>query len=311
MKTLVICGATATGKTALAVQCAKMLGGEVISADSEIVYKGLNIGTAKPTAAEMDGVPHHMIDVADPKDNYSVIEYQHEAEPIIQRLEDEGKTPIICGGTGFYINSLLFDCSYGRVAGDPEIREKYERIARTDGKETLYHLLQEVDPKTAAKLHPNDVRRVVRALEIFESSGKKKSDLHDGYSVIRDYVAVAVEYPRDELYKRIDRRVDDMFDRGLIEEVRSLMRQGVNEDSQCMQAIGYKEVISGLHNRAVQSTMRDIVKLNTRHYAKRQIVFFKKIPGIIWLKPEEATAEHIVELYNSPAGVTVGPIIPT
>ncbi|MGN0824353.1 MAG: tRNA (adenosine(37)-N6)-dimethylallyltransferase MiaA [Candidatus Coproplasma sp.] len=297
-KLLIICGATASGKSALAVDCAKKLNTEVISADSQLVYRGLNIGTAKPTIAEMDGVVHHLINVVDAKDNFSVSDYESAALPIIDRLLSQGKTPVLCGGTGFYINSILYDLSYGNAQADENIRRKYEHILNEKGKEYLFELLKQVDSKTAEVLHVNDVKRVIRALEIYELTGRKKSEQRDEKKARYDYVAIAIDYPRDELYKRIDRRVDIMFESGLVEEVKTLLASGIDEYCQCLQAIGYKEVVEGLKNGYNESTMRDIIKLNTRHYAKRQITFFKKLNGIIWLKPETATAEKVMGLIN-------------
>lgn len=298
-RVLVICGATATGKTALAAECARRLNSSVISADSQLVYKGLDIGTAKPIEEEKLGVSHYMIDVAEPTEEYSVSDYKSAALPIVQRLLDEGKTPVICGGTGFYINSLLFDLSYGGVAADDKIRQKYERLAVERGKEYVYNVLRECDPQTAEKLHPNDLKRVIRALEIYEAGGIKKSEINDDMKPRFDYTAVAIDYPREELYKRINARVNIMFERGLVQEVQGLLARGIDESCQCMQAIGYKEVVAGLKNGDLHSTMRDIIKQNTRRYAKRQITFFKKLPGIINLSPQEATAENVLKLLNS------------
>lgn len=295
---LVICGATATGKSALATDCAKALNTEIISADSQLVYRGLNIGTAKPTVAEMRGVKHHLIDVVSPTDEFSVSDYEGRALPIVDRLLQENRIPIICGGTGFYINSLLFKLGYGKVKGDKTVRAKYENILAEKGNRYLFSLLEQADAETASKLHYNDTKRVIRALEIFEISGVKKSDQHDEAEPRYDYLAVAVDYPRERLYERINCRVDVMFNSGLIEEVQSLLNVGIDENSQCMQAIGYKEVVFGLKNGLNESTMRDIIKQNTRRYAKRQITFFKKLPNIVWLKPEEANAENILELLN-------------
>lgn len=295
---LVICGATASGKTSLAVDCALKLGTEIISADSQLVYKDLNIGTAKPTKDEMRGVNHHLIDIVSPKDNFSVNDYERLASPIVKKLLSENKIPIICGGTGFYINSLLFDFGYGNVAANPEIREKYEKYFDIYGKELLFKKLEEYDPETAKKLHINDTKRIIRALEIYEVSGKKKSEQDDKLIAKYEYVAVAINYPREQLYNRIDLRVDEMFENGLLNEVKDLLKNGINENCQCMQAIGYKEVVFGLKNGISQSTMRDIVKQNTRHYAKRQITFFKKLPNLIWLEPYEATADKIAEILN-------------
>lgn len=297
-KILVICGATASGKTRLAVDCALKLGTEIISADSQLIYKDLNIGTAKPTKDEMHGIKHHLIDIVSPNDNFSVNDYERLASPIVKKLLSENKIPIICGGTGFYINSLLFDFGYGNVAANPEIREKYAKYFDIYGKEALFKKLEEYDPETAKKLHINDTKRIIRALEIYEVSGKKKSEQDDKLIAKYEYVAVAINYPREQLYNRIDLRVDEMFENGLLNEVKDLLKNGINENCQCMQAIGYKEVMFGLKNGISQSTMRDIVKQNTRHYAKRQITFFKKLPNLIWLEPYEATADKIAEILN-------------
>lgn len=292
---LVICGATATGKTALAAECAKLLGSAVISADSQLVYKGLDIGTAKPTKEEMLGVPHYMIDVAGSEAEYSVSDYRDAALPILNELISQGKVPVICGGTGFYINSLLFDYSYGGVPANEEVRSKYESLAAERGKEYVYDILKEKDGASAEKLHPNDLKRVIRALEIAES-GIKKSDIDDGSSPRFSYLAVAADFQREQLYARINERVDKMFEAGLVDEVQGLLARGIDENCRCMQAIGYKEVLEGFKNGYSQSTMRDIIKQNTRRYAKRQITFFKKLPNLVWLPPEEATAEKVLSL---------------
>lgn len=297
-KVLVICGATASGKTRLAVDCALKFNTEVISADSQLIYKRLNIGTAKPTKEEMRGVKHHMIDVVEPTESFSVSDYGEMALPVLERLLYEGKTPIICGGTGFYINSLLFDLGYGNAAADEAVRAKYADFLEKNGKIALFNKLKEVDPETAAVLHPNDTKRVVRALEIYEVSGKKKSVQNDKLEPKYDFVAVAINYPREELYGRINRRVDEMFNQGLVEEIQSLINGGIDENCQCMQAIGYKEVVFGLKNGYLRSTMSDIIKQNTRHYAKRQVTFFKKMPNLVWLAPEDATMERIAEILN-------------
>lgn len=297
-KILVICGATASGKTSLAVECAKKLNTEVISADSQLIYKGLNIGTAKPTAKEMCGVKHHMIDTVEPSESFNVGNYREKALPIMKNLFASGKIPVICGGTGFYINSLLFDLSYGNTEGNGEIRKKYSDFLETHGKEALFEKLREIDAETAEKLHVNDIKRIIRALEIYELSGKKKSEQNDTLISEYDYLAVAIDWKREELYERINMRVDKMFEDGLVEEVQGLLSRGIDEKFQCMQAIGYKEVVFGLKNGDLHSTMRDIIKQNTRHYAKRQIVFFKKLPNIVWLNPKEANAERIAEMLN-------------
>ena len=297
-KVLVICGATASGKTSLAVECAKKLNTEVISADSQLIYKGLNVGTAKPTAEEMCGVKHHMIDIVEPTESFNVGNYRETALPIMKKLLSENKIPVICGGTGFYINSLLFDFSYGNIEGSEEVRRRYAEFLDQNGKEALFERLKEIDPETAIKLHVNDVKRVIRALEIYELSGKRKSEQHDNMVSAFDYLALAINFKREELYDRINKRVDTMLENGLVEEVEGLLSRGIDEKYQCMQAIGYKEVLACLKNGNLHSTMSGIIKQNTRHYAKRQIVFFKKLPNIVWLEPEQATAEYITELLN-------------
>ena len=297
-KVLVICGPTASGKTRLAVDCALKFNTEIISADSQLIYKGLTIGTAKPSEEEMRGVKHHMIDVVEPTESFSVSDYSKMALPVLESLHLQGKMPIICGGTGFYINSLLFDFGYGNAAADESIREKYAEFLKKNGKDMLFKRLKEVDPETAEKLHPNDTKRVIRALEIYEVSGNKKSAQTDELTPKYEFLAVAINYPREELYNRIDNRVDEMFNAGLVEEVQRLLKNGVDINCQSMQAIGYKEVVSGLNNGDLRSTMSDIIKKNTRHYAKRQITFFKKMPNLMWLDPKDATAEKVAEILN-------------
>lgn len=296
-KILVVCGATASGKTGFAVQMAKLLNSEVISADCMLVYKGLNIGTAKPDKAEMCGIPHHMIDVVSAGSCFSVSDYESLARPLCERLLKEEKVPVICGGTGFYIQSLLFSRSLGSVGSSPAVRSKYERLAEKEGNESLFQRLKDIDPLSAEKLHPNDVKRVVRALEIYELTGKRKSEQNDGFEARFPYVAVAFDYPREELYRRIDLRAEKMLADGLVSEVRDLLEKGIRCDSQSMQGIGYKEVVQYLKNKISYNTMRDIIKQNTRNYAKRQITFFKKFPGIVWMDPAARNnADKIMEM---------------
>lgn len=295
-KVLVICGATASGKTALSVACAKALDGEIISADSLLVYQGLDIGTAKPTVEERAGIPHHMIDVVAPTQSFSVSDYENTALPILQNVLNAGKTPIICGGTGFYINSLLYKSQYGSVGANEAVRAKYEELAQTMGKEYVHGILREKDPESAKKLHFNDLKRVIRALEIYETTGKAKSQQQDVLTPRFDFAAVSIDYPREALYARINLRVEEMFRMGLIEEVCALLKQGVTEEMQCMQGIGYKEVAEGLRIGATEAEMQELVKKNTRNYAKRQQTFFKRMQNHTYLSPGEATAERVAEL---------------
>lgn len=283
-KIIIICGPTASGKTALAVEVAKKLNSEVISADSMYIYKGLNIGTAKPTKDEQQGIVHHLIDVVSPFDSFTVSNYKNTAQPIINKLINEDKIPVICGGTGFYINSLLYDLSYGNGNDNPEVREKYKNLASKNGNKYVYDILKSVDPISAEKLHFNDVKRVIRALEIYEN-GCKKSDIKDEFIPKYNYFAYSINHDRKTLYDRINTRVDFMIKNGLIDEVKSLVKSGVNRNLQCMQAIGYKEVFDYLDGIISIEELVDLIKLNTRHYAKRQLTYFKKIPNLINLEP--------------------------
>ncbi len=299
-KILVVCGATATGKTALAAECARILHGEVISADALLVYKGLNIGTAKPTQAEMRGVPHYMIDVCEPTEAFSVSDFERLALPLMEDILSRGKTPVLCGGTGFYMNALLYKSSFGNTPADLRVRQEYERMEKEKGREHLHALLQEADPESARRLHPNDVKRVIRALEIYALTGQKKSAQKDEAIPRFPFCAVAYDYPRETLYGRIGRRVEEMFAQGLVDEVKGLLARGVGENAQCMQGIGYKEVVEGLKNGDSDSTMSEIIKKNTRNYAKRQITFFKRTQNLHWLAPASAeqSAREVIELYE-------------
>jgi tRNA dimethylallyltransferase len=294
-KILIICGPTASGKTALAVECAKLLNSEVVSADSMYIYKSLNIGTAKPTEVEMQGIKHHLIDVITPFDNFTVNDYKNMAQPIIDKLISKGKIPIICGGTGFYINSILFDLSYGFGEGNLKLREKYNLLAQERGNEYVYNILKEYDPETAEKLHFNDLKRVIRALEILDN-GVKKSDIKDELTPKYDYHAYTIAHSRETLYDRINKRVDIMFDNGLLDEMSALIENGITINNQCMQAIGYKEIFEYLNGQATLEQTKEKIKLNTRHYAKRQITFFKKF-NVTFLQPDkvEILAKTIVE----------------
>ncbi|MBP5242579.1 MAG: tRNA (adenosine(37)-N6)-dimethylallyltransferase MiaA, partial [Clostridia bacterium] len=230
---------------------------------------------------------HHLIDVAEPTENFSVSDYERLAFPVVEDILSRGKTPVICGGTGFYIKALLFKSQFGNAPKDEELRKKYEAIAAEQGKEYLHGLLQAVDAESAKKLHPNDVKRVIRALEIYESTGKKKSEQDDKEIPRFEYTAYAIDRPREELYDRINLRVDKMFENGLLDEVKGLLSDGVTLENQCMQAIGYKEICEGLEKGASLEEMKEEIKKNTRNYAKRQLTFFKKFPKIEWISKDD------------------------
>ena len=306
MKALVISGPTASGKTALSVACAKQLNGEIISADALLVYKGLDIGTAKPSEGEMGGIPHYMIDVVEPTESFSASDYERLALPILKDIVARGKVPVLVGGTSFYLDALLYQRTLGGAPADEAIRKKYEAIFEREGKEALFARLQEVDPASAEVLHPNDKKRVIRALEIYELTGKRKSEQHDERIPRLPVLAVGVDYPREELYARIDARVDGMIKSGLVEEVEGLLKSGISENAQCMQGIGYKEVAEILKNTDLHSimpdkinAMSDMIKKNTRNYAKRQLTYLRK-RNVVWLapKPVEELAQEVCSLYE-------------
>ena len=297
-KILIICGATGSGKSSLAINVAKKLNTEIISADSLAIYRELDIGTAKPTKEEQAEVKHHLIDVVSPFETFSVSDYEDMALPIIDDLLSRGKTPIICGGTGFYINSVLYKLSYGGTPENLEVRNKFFELAKTEGAEYVYNELKKVDEETAKKLHKNDLVRVIRALEIYYATGKKKSEQNDKLTPRYDYTAVTIDHDRETLYSRINERVDVMIKSGLIKEVKSLIDKGVTKENQCMQGIGYKEVYDAIIANDF-STYVDLIKLNSRHYAKRQITFFKKLENLNYLKGNlDTLTEQTINLLN-------------
>lgn len=295
---IIICGPTASGKSSLAIKLAKTLNTEIISADSLAIYKHLDIGTAKPTSYEQSLVKHHLIDVVEPTSSFSVSDYESLALPIVNDLISKGKIPIICGGTGFYINSILYKLGYGQVEGNLEIRNKYINMAKTQGVDAVYEVLQSVDIKATEKIHKNDIVRVVRALEIYFSTGKRKSEQNDKLVPRFNYLAFAPNFERQELYSRIDKRVDIMMESGLVDEVKRLIDMGIDKNNQCMQGIGYKETYDALISGDL-SGLRDLIKINSRHYAKRQITFFKRLEGLNYVNsnPDVAISE-ILKLIN-------------
>ncbi len=283
---LVICGPTASGKTALAVALAQRLSGEVVSADSMQIYRRMDIGTAKPTAEEMGGVPHHMIDVADPEENYSVARYVAEAVPIVDNIIARGKVPVIAGGTGLYIDHLIAGRRFAPFRADSGLRAELQDRAKAEGLPALREQLAAVDPEAAARIHPNDEKRVIRALEVYLSTGKTISQ-HDRESrqVPDRYtpLTIALNFKdRADLWERIDRRVDEMMDRGLEQEVRRLLAEGVPPDCTAMQAIGYKEMAAAILEGRPASEGAEEVKLRSRQYAKRQLTWFRRNRDAHW-----------------------------
>ena len=284
-KILVLCGPTASGKTALAVELALLTGGEVVSADSMQLYRGMDIGTAKPTAEEMRGVPHHMLDVASPGEDYSVARYVQEASACVDGILARGRLPILAGGTGLYIDNLVAGREFAPFTG--HWRDKLQARAREEGLPALYRQLQEVDPQRAEKLHPNDEKRILRALEVWYETGetitehdRRTAALPPRYGAARIGLAFA---RRADLWARIDRRVDQMMERGLLEEVRGLLDSGVSPGCTAMQAIGYKEFAAALRGEAPLEQAVEEVKLRSRQYAKRQLTWFRREPAVRWI----------------------------
>lgn len=292
---VVICGPTGSGKTKLAVDLANLLDGEIISADSIAIYKGLDIGAAKPTKGERLLAVHRMIDVVDPKEEFSVAEYKEMARKCLYDALSRGKTPIICGGTGYYIDALLYDFSYGNCPKNEAFRNECEEIIATDGIEVLYEKLKIVDPETAKIVHLNDKMRIVRALEIYQTTGTKKSDIVDEKKPIIPFLAFSYDYERGKLYERINVRVDEMFKNGLTKEVTNLLKSGVQPSAQSMQGIGYKEVVEGILSNSSEEEIKETVKRNTRRYAKRQITWFKRLDNLTYLEPQNTCAEKVKE----------------
>ena len=277
-KIVVVCGPTASGKTALGVALAKELNGEVVSADSMQIYRGMDIGTAKPTAEEMQGVPHHMIDVADPGEDYSVARYVEEASACVDRILAAGKTPILVGGTGLYIDSLILGRQFAPFPG--RIRAELTQRLQKEGISSLYKTLEAVDPERAARLHQNDEKRIIRALEVYYETGRTLTE-HDreSQSLPPRYEAATIflNYAdRADLWKRIDSRVDEMERAGLVEEVRRLLHSGVSPKATAMQAIGYKEFSAALRGEESLEAALGQVKLRSRQYAKRQVTWFRR-----------------------------------
>jgi len=284
---LVICGPTASGKTALAAELALRFGGEVVSADSMQVYRRMDIGTAKPTQSEQRGVPHHMIDVAEPEENYSVARYVADAVPIVDGILARGKLPIIAGGTGLYIDHLVAGRQFAPFQPGSGLRPQLQARARQEGLPALYAQLAQVDPDAAGSIHPNDEKRIIRALEVFLSTGKPLSQ-HDRESraLPSRYtpLTIALNFAqRPHLWERIDRRVDQMMAQGLEGEVRALLESGIPPDCTAMQAIGYKELAAAIRSGLPVQSGAEEVKLRSRQYAKRQLTWLRHIPDIHWI----------------------------
>ena len=286
-RVMAVVGPTAVGKSDYAVELALRLGGEIISCDSMQVYRGMDIGTAKPTAAEMRGVPHHLIDVAEPEEPFSVADYVSAARKAVDEISARNKIPIFCGGTGLYLDRFLCGgLSAPDVPEDPDLRRELAAFAASHGNDALHAVLRECDPVSADAIHPNNVKRVIRAIEIFRATGTPKSEFDRRSRSVPSPVSaevIGLSCPRDELYDRIDRRVDRMIDAGLVEETARLDARGVfTKNATAAQAIGYKEILPYLHGSASLPAAIDELKRATRHYAKRQLTWFKAKDYVKW-----------------------------
>lgn len=287
---IILTGPTAVGKTKLSIELAKAVNGEIISADSMQVYKHMDIGSAKIKKEEMCGVPHYLIDVLEPDEGFHVVRFQEMAKQAMEEIYAKGKVPILAGGTGFYIQAVVKDIDFSKESEKSPVREELEKLAEEKGSEYLHERLQQVDPKSAEKIHANNVKRVIRALEYFELTGKpislhneeeaaKESPYNVAYFVLNDV--------RERLYERIDARVDAMLREGLVEEVSNLARKGYTKDMISMQGLGYKEILSYLDGSYSLDEAVYILKRDTRHFAKRQLTWFKREQDVIWVNKQD------------------------
>lgn len=289
IKIITVEGPTASGKTSLGIEIALKYGGEIVSADSMQIYKHMDIGSAKPTAEELAAVPHHMISIAEPTVNYSLSDYVTEARKAIADIHKRGKIPVIVGGTGLYINTLINNINLSEETPNSDLRHELERYAEEQGNEALHMRLKKIDPEAARNIHMNNVKRVIRAIEIYENTGITMTEqIRRSKSAGKIYEAheYGVRYEREVLYDRINRRVDMMLESGLVGEVKACLKLGCTRDNTSMQGIGYKEVIDYLEDKCDFDTMTERIKQESRRYAKRQITWFKR-NNITWLEPGE------------------------
>ncbi len=295
----VLTGPTASGKTSLSIRLAKAHNCEIVCMDSMQIYRRMDIGTAKPTIEEMEGVPHHMIDVAEPDEAFSVARYQEMAEECIADIQARGKRALLVGGTGLYLRALRQPMAMGDVSADESIRQELETLAAQEGgKQLLHDMLEAVDPETAARLHLNDVRRAVRALEVYRLTGVpfSRQPQMEGSSRF-NYRVASLTMDRALLYARIEKRVDMMIRQGLVEEVRGLLESGIPADCQAMKAIGYKEIVPYLDERATWEQTDYLLKLNTRHYAKRQLTWMRREEDVLWVDALKLDAYTTLETW--------------
>ena len=301
-KVIVICGPTASGKTSLSISLAKKINGEIVSCDSMQIYKEMDIGSAKPTVEEMQEIKHYLVDFVSPEKRYSVSEYKEDASKAIEEIINKGKTPIIVGGTGLYLNSLIYNIQYNEMEVDLNYRRELEKEAEEYGLEVLYNRAKEIDPEAMEKVSANDKKRITRVLEIYNATGRNKTELEkkSRKEVPYNYLIFGINMERSIVYDRINKRVDIMLEQGLIEEVKNLINKYSNMPT-AMQGLGYKEVKEFLDGNISKEEMIEKIKMETRRYAKRQITWFKRIENIIWLDGLNKTEENvnsIMEVYG-------------
>ena len=294
-KVIAICGPTASGKTALSIELAKKINGEIISCDSMQIYKYMNIGTAKPNTQEMQGIKHYLLDIVEPNERYSVADYKRDAKKAIKEIIEKGKVPIIVGGTGLYLDSLIYEIEYQNIEFDEEYRKKLEKQVEEIGLETLYEEAKKIDPKAIEKISSNDKKRILRILEIYHATGKNKTEQEKESrkkEVEYDYRVFAINWDREVLYDRINKRVDIMIEQGLIEEVKEILKK-YDEFPTAMQGLGYKEVVQYLKGEYTKEEMIEKLKMETRRYAKRQLTWFRKNKQTIWLDGENGIQNNM------------------
>ncbi len=287
---VILTGPTAVGKTKASIGLAKAIGGEIISADSMQVYRQMDIGSAKIKPSEMEGVPHHLVDVLEPDEEFHVVRFQQMAKQAMEEIYAKGKIPILVGGTGFYIQAVLYDIDFSENEKDTSYREELEQLAQTKGTEYLHERLREVDAKSAEEIHANNVKRVIRALEYFHQTGEKISEHNEEQRSKEspyNYAYFVLNDERSHLYERINLRVDQMVSEGLVEEVRALKAKGYKKEMVSMQGLGYKEMLDYLEGLDSFEHAVEIIKRDTRHFAKRQITWFKRESDVIWLNKNE------------------------
>jgi tRNA dimethylallyltransferase len=282
-KLVVIIGPTAVGKTKLSIDLAHRLDGEIISGDSMQIYKGMDIGTAKISVNEMEGIRHHLLDIKSPEEDFSVAEFQANVRPLIKEIANQAKTPMIVGGTGLYIQSVLYDYQFTENPSDPEYRSKLEAELKDKGAQAIHQLLEKIDPESAEKIHPNNSRRVIRALEVFQCTNKTMSEYRNSQEQepLYDVALIGLTMDREILYDRINQRVELMIKQGLLEEVKELYDKGIR-NTQAIQAIGYKEIYDYFDGKMTYDEAINQLKQNSRRYAKRQLTWFRNKMEVKW-----------------------------